>query len=64
MFYSADITEGLSLGDSLSDSSEGLFRRGKGGARVCRSFCQKKNNNNNNKRISKDYCCDELGDWD
>ena len=35
-------TEDLSLGDSLSSSSEGLFRRGKGGARIYRSFCKNK----------------------
>ena len=43
-----------SPGDSLSDSSEELFQRSKGGARISRSFCWKK------KKLcswtSKDYC--------
>ena len=34
------LPEDLSLGYSLSDSSEGLLRRGKGGARIYRSFCK------------------------
>ena len=34
--------EDLSPGDSLSDTSEGLFQRGKRGARIYRSFCKKK----------------------
>ena len=33
------LTEDLSWGYSLSDSSKGLFQRGKGGARVYRTFC-------------------------
>ena len=41
MFYSADKTEDLSPGGSLSDRSEGLPHRGKGGARIQRSFCNK-----------------------
>ena len=32
-------TEGLSLRGSLSDSSEALLQRGKGGVRIFRSFC-------------------------
>ena len=39
------LAEDLSPGDSLSDSSEGLFRRGKGGARIYRSFCKKTKTN-------------------
>ena len=35
-------TKDLSPGDGLSDSSEGLFQRGKGGARIHRSFYNKK----------------------
>ena len=35
-------TEDLSPGDSFSDNCEGLFWRGKGGARIYRSFCEKK----------------------
>ena len=34
--------EDLSLEDSLSYSSEGLFQRGNGGARIYRSFCKNK----------------------
>ena len=37
-------TEDLSLGHSLSDSSEGLFQWGKGGARVCRFLHNKQTN--------------------
>ena len=48
MFYMAD----LDSEDSLSDSSEGLFWRGKGGARIYMSFCNK----NQIVRTSKDYC--------
>ena len=35
-------TEDLSPRDSLSDSSEELFLRGKGRARIYRSFCKNK----------------------
>ena len=41
MFYLADKTEHLSSGHSISDSSEKLLRRGKAGANICRSFCNK-----------------------
>ena len=34
-----DKTEDFSLKDSLLDTSEGLLRRDKGGARIYRSFC-------------------------
>ena len=34
-------TEDLNPGDSLSDSSEGLFQRGKSRARTYRCFCKK-----------------------
>ena len=37
MFYLMDKTEDLSPEDSLSDGSEGLLPRGKGGARIYRS---------------------------
>lgn len=36
------LTEDLSLGDSLSNSSEGLLQRGEGGARIYRSFLKTK----------------------
>ena len=48
----AELAEDLSLGDSLSESSEGQFWRGKGGARIHMSFCNK----NLVVRTSKDYC--------
>ena len=35
-------TKDLSLEDSLSDSSEGLFLRAKGGTRIDRNFYKKK----------------------
>ena len=35
------LAEDLSLEDSLSDSTERLLWRGEGGARICRSFCNK-----------------------
>ena len=35
-------TEDLSPEDSLSDSSEGLFQRDKGGAKIHRSSCKEK----------------------
>ena len=35
------LTEDLSPGDSLSDNAEGLFQKGKGGARIY-SLCKKK----------------------
>ena len=41
MFYLADETKDLSLGHRISDSSERLVWRGKGGARIYRSFCNK-----------------------
>ena len=34
-----ELTEDYSLGDHLSDSSEELLQRGKGGAMIYRSFC-------------------------
>ena len=37
-----ELVEDLSLGGSLSDSSEGLLRRGKGRARIYRSFVKNK----------------------
>ena len=52
MFYSADKTEDLSLGHSISDSSETLLQRGKGGAGTYRSFC----NEDQVVGTSKDYC--------
>ena len=51
MFYSMD-SEDLSPEDSLSGSSEGLLRRGKGGPWIYRSFYNK----NQVVRTSKDYC--------
>ena len=45
-------TEDVSPGDRLSDGSEGLFRRGKGGARIYREF----GNKTEVVRTSKDYC--------
>ena len=39
MFYLVDFLRISTLGGSLSDSSEGLLPRGKGGARIYRSFC-------------------------
>ena len=41
MFYLVDKTEDLSPEDNLSGTSEGLLRRGKGGARTYRSFATK-----------------------
>ena len=41
MFYLVDKTEDLNPGCSLLDSSEGLLQRGKGEARIYRSFCSK-----------------------
>ena len=38
-------TEDLSPGYSLSDSSEGLFQRGNGRAKIHRSFYKKTSNN-------------------
>ena len=53
MFYSADILRTSSLGHSMSDNSERLLPRGKGGvARTYRRFCDK----NQVVGISKDYC--------
>ena len=34
-------TKDLGLGESLLGSSKGLFQKGKGGVRTCRSFCSK-----------------------
>ena len=39
--FSVDKTEVLSLGHSLPDSFKELFQRGKGGARIYISFCNK-----------------------
>ena len=36
-----EFSEDVSLEDSLSDCSEGLFQRGKGGTRMYRSFAIK-----------------------
>ena len=47
--------EDFSPGDSLSNASEGLFQRGKGGARIYKSFCKNKNKPQVF-GISKDYC--------
>ena len=41
MFYLVNKTEDLSLRHSLSDSSEELLGRGKGGASTCQRFCNK-----------------------
>ena len=41
MFYLADKTEDWCLGPSLTDSSEKLLSRGKGGTKMYRSFCNK-----------------------
>ena len=41
VFYLVVFLRTSSLEDSLSDSSEGLFRRGKGGDRIYREFCNK-----------------------
>ena len=41
MFYSVDFLRTSSPGDSLSDGSEGLLPRVKGGARMYRSFVTK-----------------------
>ena len=41
MVYSVDRTEDLSPGHSISDCSEGPLQRGKGGARIYKSFCNK-----------------------
>ena len=38
MFYLTDKTEDLSPGHSLSDNSEGLLWRGKGGVRIYNGF--------------------------
>ena len=36
------LAKDLSLGGRLTDSSEGLLPRAKGGVRIYRSFCSKK----------------------
>ena len=41
MFYLADKTEDLSPGRNVFDNSKGLLWRGKGGARIYRSSCNK-----------------------
>ena len=41
MLYWANKTEELNPEDSLSDSSEGLLQRGKGGARIYMCFATK-----------------------
>ena len=52
--------EGLSLGGSLSDNSEGLLWIGKGGARIYRSFAKQTNKQKKHTKqvvgTSKDYC--------
>ena len=45
MFYSGTLLRTLAWEDSLSESSEGLFPRGKGGTRIYRSFAGKKKKN-------------------
>ena len=52
MLYLVDKTEDFSPGGSLSGSSEGLLQRGKGGARIYRSFCYK----DQVVGTPKDYC--------
>ena len=52
MFYSLDFLRTSSLGGGLSDCSDRLLWRGKAGARVYRSFCDK----DQVAGISKDYC--------
>ena len=53
-------TEDLSLEDKLSDSSVVLFPRGKGEARIYRSFCKRTLGGQNIKRLllknTKDTC--------
>ena len=49
------LTEGLSTGYSLSDSSEGLFQRGMGGTRIYRSFCKKKTQVVEQQEITANY---------
>ena len=51
MFYSADIRRTLSLGHSISDNAEKLFRRGRWGARIHRVATK-----DQAVGISKDYC--------
>ena len=55
--YLADKTESLSMGYSILDSSERLLQRGKGGARIYRSF----SNKDWEVRISKDCLISQLG---
>ena len=52
MFYLVGILRASSLEDSLSDNSKGPLRRGKGEARIYRSFCNK----DQVVGTSKDYC--------
>lgn len=47
MFLFQELTEDYSPGIGLSDSSEELFQRGKGGTRVHRSFFAEKTNKQN-----------------
>ena len=49
---SGGLNEDLSPGYSLLDSSEGLFQRRNGGARLYKSYC-KNSNNKKGSRISK-----------
>ena len=51
MFYLVDKSEDLSPGHSISDNSEGLVQRGKGGARIYRGFCNKRPSSRNIKRL-------------
>ena len=41
MFYLVDKTEALSPEHGISDNSERQFRKGKWGAKIYRSFCNK-----------------------
>ena len=41
MFYSANILRTSSLGGSISNNSERLFKEARGEARIYRSFCNK-----------------------
>ena len=45
MFYLGHLLRTIAQDGSLSDSSEGLFQRGKGGAGIYRSFCRGKKQN-------------------
>ena len=52
MFYLADFLRTSSPVRSLSECSEGLLRRGKGGARIYRSFCNKTGSRNIKRLLS------------